>query len=377
MNRFKYLITFLSLASVALFFVVLTASASHYGGQGNTTTGWLWGGSTNSSEQGCSGIGAGADCGALGWGSATYLNGGLVLNEHEYGLSIPDSTCSGLGCNIIGGVWFSNVGWVNFQPAGGFPSGGCNPACPNHGVKRSGNGIIGWARVESIREAAAGSPPNNGGFSGWIKMSGIAQNSSSYGVSISPEGHLGGKAWSDEFGWIDFDVNYSGGGPPPQSYCNPTNFTCDPNLTSGVPCTSNNECDAYVHYQCVNQDCRQVWGDPGDPDTCSSPNDCNGGGGGLVVTCSGAPDPAFLSKGGDVTWTPVVTGGQGDITYAWTFMPPPATRTDLGGGKVRAVYDSTGVKDASVTATDEDGLIGSGDCSVNMRWSQLQETIPF
>src|SRR3989344_4178468 len=384
MFRFNYLILSLAFVSAVSFAIALNVSASHYGNAGNTIDGWLWGGSTNDSEQGCDGS-ANADCGALGWGSATRNNGGLQAGEHEYGLFIPPPTCSGSACNVSGSVWFANVGWVNFRPGGPYPNMGCDPICPNHGAMRSGNDLIGWARVDSIAEAGN----NSGGFGGWIKMSGISGNGSSYGASISPEGVLGGKAWSDEFGWVYFDVNFGGGGSCDvdsicdagedqntcpsdcHSSCSPVSpYTCV--VGNGPPpgpnCNSDAECQGRIRPSCVGNQCRPVFDGAGD---CTVDDDCPGGGN-LIVTCSGSPDPTFLSRGGVVTWDADVSGANGNITYTWLFDPPPVSIDYQGGREIaEATYNATGIKEATVSARDRDGNTGSAECSVNVRWSQL------
>jgi hypothetical protein len=67
---------------------------------------------------------------------------------------------------------------------------------------RNGNNLEGWARFEEIR--LAGLSSNAGGWLGWIKMRGTAQNESAYGVSINEDGTLAGYGYSNELGWVDF-----------------------------------------------------------------------------------------------------------------------------------------------------------------------------
>lgn len=154
-------------------------------------TGWLWGGADD---------GAGNSIG-LGWISTNNITGGGTTG---YGLNIP--AVNGL---VTGYAWSENVGWIDFAPTGPYP------AAPNYSVTRNGNNLEGWARIVSIRDAAA--IDNSGGWQGWVKM-----NGSNYQVSINPTtGSLNGNAWSDELGSISFSgtgsITYGGKIPPPPS----------------------------------------------------------------------------------------------------------------------------------------------------------------
>jgi prepilin-type N-terminal cleavage/methylation domain-containing protein len=125
--------------------------------------GWAWGGGAT--------LPAGDT--SLGW---IKLNGGSL-----YGIKIPAQD----GSALSGYAWSENLGWVSFNSSdlGGCPSGTCSAV-------RSGNNIVGWARILSA---------NSGGWLGWVKLDGGAL----YGVTLT-NGVLGGKAWSDELGWIYF-----------------------------------------------------------------------------------------------------------------------------------------------------------------------------
>jgi hypothetical protein len=167
--------------SVIISFRVLAYSSDN-------VTGWLWGGSDD---------GAGNSDG-IGWISANNTSGG---GANSYGLNIP--TMDG---SVSGYAWSENVGWISVNPSDltGCPDGNC-------AAQRMGNVITGWGRIISIPQAGS----NAGGWQGWIKLSGNAQDGSSYGVAIDPANNkLSGYAWSDELGWIDFskaslNVTYS------------------------------------------------------------------------------------------------------------------------------------------------------------------------
>lgn len=184
-------------------------------------TGWLWGGSEDATIGGrtCTyGVDAtdpackdGNETG-VGWISMSRKNcdpdgdgiveggsspgtkyldcpgGQPITQSTSYGVVIPDDNT-----NVTGYAWSENLGWIDFNPAGPYPSTTPNY---NYSVKRNGDYLEGWARIVSIPQAGT----NAGGWQGWIKMRG-----SNYGVQISKMSNdQSTYAWSDELGWIDF-----------------------------------------------------------------------------------------------------------------------------------------------------------------------------
>ena len=131
----------------------------------------------------------------IGWASANNTSGG---GSTSYGLNIAaDGT-------ISGDAWSENIGWITFNAAGtsagndltGCPTGTCKAtvdmSCPSSQCT-----ITGWARVLA----------NGGGWDGWIKLAGNAQDGSPYGIYIDPTTkEFRGWAWSDMVvGWISFN----------------------------------------------------------------------------------------------------------------------------------------------------------------------------
>lgn len=163
-------------------------------GQGSSgnALGWAWGGTEQTFTYGNQTVTSPT---GLGWISMSNVNtGGGTL----YGVVIPAQND-----DVTGSAWSENVGWIDFQPGG-------TPPVPGEqaGVRRQGTNLEGWARIRNIDDAGRANPPNAGGFSGWISMRNRGQGIN-YGVTITPQGGndrgtLGGYAWSDEFGWIDF-----------------------------------------------------------------------------------------------------------------------------------------------------------------------------
>lgn len=151
----------------------------------------------------------------VGWIALTNNTGG------SYGVSI-NPTISTPGGNISGQGWSEHVGWLNFDPSGGFPTQSGNwPVAatlvvPGNQADYPGTmlgDIVGWAKFEPL-------DGNSGGWDGWVSMRGSG-NGVSFGVRIIGDfttGNggdycsgvmgfcpMGGYAWGDMVGgWIDF-----------------------------------------------------------------------------------------------------------------------------------------------------------------------------
>ena len=170
-------------------------------GQLQNVRGWLWGGGVTANPPGYQGTGWWSmndlNCDTDGNGFVDVACGGNNTTTAivPYGVSIPqmDGTLSGY-------AWSEYYGWLSFNGADtvGCPTGSC-------AAVRTGNAVSGWARILPIKTEASKPAPNNaGGWSGWVKLASEAGASVSYGVMINPDNTLGGSAWSDELGWIDF-----------------------------------------------------------------------------------------------------------------------------------------------------------------------------
>jgi hypothetical protein len=167
-------ITLLFSAILGLAFFVSKVNA----GVANNVTGWLWGGSDTN----------------LGWISMNNTNQAGAI---DYGVSIPATDDA-----VTGFAWSENVGWIDFAPAGPYPTVVTGDDYP-YATKRLGDRLVGWARIVSIQQAGA----NAGGWSGWIRLSSDASDPIVYGVDITKMDGTGANptyAWSNEFGWIDF-----------------------------------------------------------------------------------------------------------------------------------------------------------------------------
>lgn len=321
----------LSLITTALIiigFLAITNQgvASHTSGSGNVL-GWLWFGTFNDGDIGtdCNPNTSDPDCGSAGWISASAGNNyaGHDANSPGYGLTVPSADGP-----VSGKVWASNLGWIDFT-----------------GVQRSSNTLTGFAQIESIRDAGN----NSGGWQGQIKLSGNATDGKSYGVSVNDStGFITGSAWSDEIGWVDFNVQIGG--------------SSSTQCTDGI---SNGDNDILI--------------DGADPE-CTTSNGVTEfpPPSGPIVTCSGNLDiPYSNSSPAQVTWSATVSYGN-PTTFDWDFDPDPVSSTGDGTKTVVATYNLPGIVTATVTATESDGDFGSASCSVNVnKKGIIEEIIPF
>ncbi len=194
------------LFGVCFFGGALVASAQ-LSANGNVS-GWMWGGTTDDSllgsgNPGITSVNDPAFAAGAGW---------ISLNGPAYGITIP---LAGDG-PVVGHAWSSNLGWLDFQPAGPYP------AAPNHGVSREGLSLTGWARFVAFENTPdnvfnnapvsigpANAPNNYGGYDGWVKFSGVTAGGQAYGVASDPAnpGLVVGDVYSGDFGWIHFAGN--------------------------------------------------------------------------------------------------------------------------------------------------------------------------
>jgi hypothetical protein len=196
----KYLWT-LPLLIVAVFF---GGAVKTFAGEMASARGWLWGGSETGPQDGIvNGNEAGTgwismhsvDCDTDGDGKVDNGNcGNIGSSIAEYGVDIPEG--DGL---LSGYAWSEHYGWISFNES---DLGGCFPALAR--ASRTGDTLVGGARILSVRDAGA----NAGGWTGCISLSG-----KTYGVQIDSDNKLSGYAWNGEtnadgvvegLGWIDF-----------------------------------------------------------------------------------------------------------------------------------------------------------------------------
>jgi len=170
-------------------------------GTGDSGSGWLWGGSDNGagSLTGISWIGMNrTNCDTNNSGSIDVLDTGpagcppLGTVVADYGINIPagDGVVTGYAWSG-GGDDGTGVGWIDFEPQThcgvNYSATSCaDPDGGIGGVSRSSDSLVGWARIVGIAEASV--TGNSGGWTGWIKMSGTAQDGNAYGVTIKNDG---------------------------------------------------------------------------------------------------------------------------------------------------------------------------------------------
>ncbi len=219
---------------IALFFSnKITASS------GDNIRGWIW--SENVGWIGLNSVNCDSDGNHI-TDTGNYPQCPTGTPIVDYGVSVlqPAGSFSGYG-------WSENVGWVNFAPAGPYPSAPNYSACLDWPVSISasepcnGSGnyaVSGWARVVSpVGQSATAT----GGWDGWIKLSG-----SNYGVSLnSLTGVFSGWAWGGDdsseeavLGWSK--INGAGPGGGYSSYIPPVSY---PVTATGLWAEQGNYCN--------------------------------------------------------------------------------------------------------------------------------------
>ncbi|HQU08130.1 MAG: hypothetical protein B7X04_04215 [Parcubacteria group bacterium 21-54-25] len=167
----------------------------------------------------------------IGWISFSSLNcdadgdnkadSGAPAGCPTPGTAIPTYGVTDTGGTLSGYAWANpqdqaagsnNIGWISFNSSDltGCPSGVCVAK-----VDTTTGAVTGWARALSA----------SGGWDGWISLSGVATDGSTYGVTDNG-GVLSGWAWGgDVVGWISFNSSNpnAGGGPP---YCVSSTGSC-------------------------------------------------------------------------------------------------------------------------------------------------------
>ena len=168
----------------------------------------------------------------IGWISLNCSNDSPPCATSNYSMVIsPGGIISGYG-------WSEHIGWVSAE-VNDITSCPLSPCLPN--IAQDGT-VSGWFRAIAGRD-----DPQNGGWDGWIRLSGV---SPAYGpVLDSGTGNFSGYAWgSDVVGWVDFS-------PARATYCPPTPAQCiDPSTLRfvDVDCTIT---DTNCTYGCVSGGC--------------------------------------------------------------------------------------------------------------------------
>lgn len=263
------------LVAVSMIFLFAASFFVSQAGISENVTGWLWDGTDD-------GTGPTMSTG-LGWISTNNTNtcdkdenaykdvdcGGdnSTTLAISYGVNMPDADGS-----VTGYAWSENVGWINFN-----------------GVSRSGDNLIGWARISGIETESAAN--NSGGWQGWISLNslncdpdGNGQSNggvsgsitcpaagtlmASYGATIDTINNtIDGYGWSDELGWVSLRANIDA---PAACVCDPTEnaSNCGPYINAcGTTCIGTN-CPACVpDPSCADDTCEGDTCDPG----CSDP----------------------------------------------------------------------------------------------------------
>ena len=158
---------FLFLCSCVFMFLCLP---SHAGGNDNIS-GWAWSDNIGYISHNCIDTEEATTCDSA---------------DYDYGVNIDENG------DFSGYAWSESVGWINYAPTETSPDGVVSPAKYNTVTGE----VSGWARILVFED----------GGGGWIKMRGIADDGTPYGVSIDEQGYLSGFAYSDDIGWIEYGL---------------------------------------------------------------------------------------------------------------------------------------------------------------------------
>jgi hypothetical protein len=188
-NLFKKIVLMMLVAVVS---VVTTHTAWAVAGD---TQGYAWSDMPNQSDQQItpSNLAGGSGAGWISLNSNGLTASGAATGYTSaipYKVTVDDTTGKWTGMG-----WSEYMGWIDFNPAGPYPSQPGNSVSGGVKTDWSTGKTCGWAR------ALAGGTPQSGGWDGWISMCGTG-----FGVIVSPStGQMSGMAWGDMvMGWIDF-----------------------------------------------------------------------------------------------------------------------------------------------------------------------------
>jgi hypothetical protein len=200
-NNLKHFFT-LTIVALAFVFYFNFSYLGHAGMQDNVS-GFAWGaddGLPNTLPPNTPS--AMTPLGGMGWLSFN-CTGESPACANDYGVNVNDNTG-----DMTGYAWSSNYGWLQFGNLSGFPT-GAGTIAANAKLDLSTNKVSGWARFCS----GAASPANctgtvsnssNGGWDGWVSLSGTG-----YGVTYNTVSkNFQGYAWGgpDVVGWINFSA---------------------------------------------------------------------------------------------------------------------------------------------------------------------------
>ncbi|NTW26830.1 MAG: hypothetical protein HGA36_00680 [Candidatus Moranbacteria bacterium] len=284
-------------ATIVVFCAVFAAASATRAGIGSSVTGWLWGGSDD---------GAGNSSG-VGWISMNDTNLGTGAT---YGVNVPLTDG-----DLVGSGWSENLGYLAFDNSGGYLNG-----CPDGNciAKRVGSSLQGWARFVEIAQASA--VGNSGGWLGWIKLSGVDQGGSAYGVTIESDGKLNGSAWSDELGWIKFQGVTTGATPAAYGAVMPALPNVALTAIPGI----------------INVDTNPNWSTSGVP---------------IVLTWSGVTNATTCTKSWDVANPIPAANGTETVSQNTQLVTYSITCTGPGGSKTATampVYSACYAKECAV-----------------------------
>ena len=181
MNKYKkfLIVSILSLTLVSFFGFYNFAKSSVF----ENISGYAWNDTNGWTSFNCT---SPADCGNSNYG----------VNKNADG-------------TLTGYAWSETLGWLKFGGLSGFPTGG--GTTPENAKVQAGGSVTGWARYCVVAknpitcDGNANTNYSNGGWDGWVALSGSWTNP----VTFNPSGEFSGWAWGGEnvVGWVSFNCS--------------------------------------------------------------------------------------------------------------------------------------------------------------------------
>ena len=175
----------------------------------------------------------------IGWISFSCQNTMAIGTGIDYGVDIDE-----VNSRLSGYAWSEYIGWISFNSADlvGCPSGSSGTCAAN--INMTTGALSGWARAIAPIDRPLS---ETGGWDGWIKLSGTAQDLSVYGpvlrLAVGPPAEYQDWVWGGDpdndnnqavIGYVSFNTANVAGGADYAVY---TDFSVNTGPTAAISCT--------------------------------------------------------------------------------------------------------------------------------------------
>ncbi|MCK5212095.1 hypothetical protein KAJ89_05320 [Candidatus Parcubacteria bacterium] len=176
----------------------------------------------------------------IGWLSFNCENTDVCASS-DYSVGAED--LGDLTARLAGCAYSELAGWLCFDTPDVPPD---TPATSTM-LDLTTNELSGWARFCSLTDTPAAC---SGGAAGWVKMRCLDECAASdYGVYMTNDQSLHGQAYSDDYGWINFNCEEAG--PSQQDWCATSSYHVAMNTNvSGYAYSSTTD---WISFNCNNE----------------------------------------------------------------------------------------------------------------------------